>query len=98
MERIMLAKLEHQCKWLIELKQYNLGLNVCDLFIRRKYKKSVTKTEYEMIQREGGYHLFVLDKNHKKPKNIFKLQDNSPSLYNSSYIYHDITNTRIKYT
>ena len=76
MGRIMLgkleqAKLEDQCKWFIELKQYKLGLNVCDVFIRRKYKKSVTKSEYEMIQRERGYHLFVVDKNYKKAKKIF---------------------------
>eukprot|EP00826_Nyctotherus_ovalis_P040201 TRINITY_DN3931_c0_g1_i16.p1 TRINITY_DN3931_c0_g1~~TRINITY_DN3931_c0_g1_i16.p1 ORF type:complete len:835 (-),score=239.29 TRINITY_DN3931_c0_g1_i16:148-2652(-) len=72
------TKLEVQCKWFIEMKMYRLGLNICDAFIRRKYKKAVTENEYIGIQRERGYHLFVVDKNYKKAKKVFEKYGTPP--------------------
>lgn len=66
------TKLEDQCNIFIKANEYKLALNMCDAFIRRNYRKAVTTEEYVEIQRERGYHLFLVDKNYKKAKSIFE--------------------------
>ncbi len=66
------AALEEQCGWFVKSGEYKLALNICDVFTRRKYRRAVTAEEYVSVQRERGYHLFLVDKNYKKAKRIFE--------------------------
>jgi hypothetical protein len=70
--------LDELCKTFVEANEYKLALSVCDVFIRRNYKRTVTTDEYITIQRERGYHLFLVEKNYKKAKRLFEKYDAPP--------------------